>query len=580
MTIFDALTMIGGLCLFLFGMNVMGQALEVSAGRNLRNILAKLTNNISIGFFTGLIITMVIQSSSATTVMVVGFVNSGLLTLKQSIGVIIGANVGTTVTAWILSLQQINGEIFWLKLLKPSAFTPVLAVIGIFLFMFCKGEKKKNIGLIFLGFATLMTGMDTMSSAVEHIGEQQWFIDLLVLFENPLLGILVGTLLTALIQSSSASVGILQIFANSTPISIATCIPIILGMNIGTCITAMLSSIGATKNGKRAAYVHLSFNIIGTFVLIAIFWPLKSFGNIEFFSQNANMWTVAACHTVLKIACTLLLLPSAGLLEKISYWLIPLDETPEQAVVLDERLFATPSIAIERSREVTVDMANCAIKTLTDSLDLFDNYTPELAQAIRDGEEKTDKYEDALGSYLVKLSNYKISASDSAEAAMLLKLIGDFERISDHGVNILEAVEELREKKLSFSEEARKEISVMINATREVLEYASKAFVDGDIEALAEISPLEQVIDVLKETLRSNHIARLQKGNCSIEVGFVWSDLITDLERTSDHCSNIAGCLIDLSNLDMNIHEHLRAIKSDDNTYKKKVSFYTEKYAV
>ncbi|MBQ4116307.1 MAG: Na/Pi cotransporter family protein, partial [Clostridia bacterium] len=401
------------------------------------------------------------------------------------------------------------------------------------------------------------------------------------MFENPILGVLAGTVLTALIQSSSASVGILQALANETgAVSYGAALPIIMGMNIGTCITAMISSVGANKNGKRAALIHLSFNVIGTAFLLIAFWLIKLIFDIALLNQSATFLGIAVSHTAMKIICTVLLLPMAGLLEKISYMFLPQDSTPEKTVMLDERLFATPAVALEQAHKVTVDMAKCAINTLTDSLDIFDNYSPELAAAIREGEEQTDKYEDALGSYLVKLSTLKISEADSAEAAMLLKLIGDFERISDHGVNILEATEELRDKKLSFSDVAQSEIKIMINATREALELSLKAFAEGDEDALMEISPLEQVIDVLKDKLRSNHIMRLQQGNCSIEVGFVWSDLITDFERTSDHCSNIAGCLIDLAKHDMNIHEHLRAIKADDVIYKQKVEYYTEKYAV
>ena len=579
--LFNVLTMIGGLCLFLFGMNVMGQALEVSAGNNLRNILAKLTDKKSAGFLTGLIITSIIQSSSATTVMVVGFVNSGLLTLKQSVSVIIGANVGTTVTAWILSLAGIGDGNMIVQLFKPESFTPVLALVGIILYMFCKSQKKHNIGLIFLGFATLMFGMETMSSAVGFLKEQQWFRELFIMFETPILGVLAGTFLTAIIQSSSASVGILQALANETgAVSYGAALPIIMGMNIGTCITAMISSVGANKNGKRAALIHLSFNVIGTVFLLVLFWLIKLIFDFALLNESATYLGIAIAHTAMKIICTILLLPMAGLLEKISYILLPQDSTPEKTEMLDERLFATPAVALERAHKVTIDMAKCAINTLTDSLNVIESYTPELASSIREGEEQTDKYEDALGSYLVKLSTLKISEADSAEAAMLLKLIGDFERISDHGVNILEAAEELKEKKLSFSEIAHTEIKTMINATREVLDLSLRAFAEGDKDALMEISPLEQVIDVLKEKLRSNHILRLQQGNCSIEVGFVWSDLITDLERTSDHCSNIAGGLIDLAKNDMNIHEHLRAIKANDGIYKEKVNFYAEKYAL
>lgn len=579
--IFKVLAMIGGLCLFLFGMNVMGQGLELAAGNNLRNILSKLTNNTMVGFFTGLIITSVIQSSSATTVMVVGFVNSGLLTLKQSVGVIIGANVGTTITAWILSLAGIGGDNFILEMLKPSSFTPILALIGIILYMFIKNDKKNHVGLVLLGFATLMYGMEAMSGAVGFLKQEAWFRDLFIMFEHPVLGILVGTFLTALIQSSSASVGILQALAAATgSVSYAAALPIIMGMNIGTCITAMISSVGANKNGKRAAIIHLSFNVIGTALLIILFYIIKIIFAPAILGEAASYVGIAISHTAMKIICTVLLLPATSLLEKISYWILPLDKTPEEKELLDERLFATPSIALERSHKVAGDMAKCAITSLLNSIELFKNYTPELAKQIRDSEEKSDKYEDALGSYLVKLSTKTISAQDSREAAMLLKLIGDFERISDHSVNIVEAKEEMIEKNLEFTPEAQKEITTMIGAVKEILELSLKAFTENDLTALEAISPLEDIIDDLKETLRTRHIMRLQQGNCSIEAGFVWSDLLTDFERTSDHCSNIAGCIIDFKSHDMNIHQHIRALKSGETGYQEKLKAYHEKYAV
>jgi len=558
----------------------MGEALERCAGNSLKNILGKLTTKKSAGFLTGLGVTAVIQSSSATTVMVVGFVNSGLLALRQAINVIMGANVGTTVTAWLLSLGGIDSENVFVKLLKPTSFTPVLALIGIILYMFLKGGKKNDVGLILLGFATLMFGMDTMSDAVSGLKEVPEFQNLFIMFTNPVLGVLAGAVLTAIIQSSSASVGILQALSATGQISYAAAIPIIMGQNIGTCITALLSSVGANKNGKRTAIVHLSFNVVGTVVLLTVFWLVKSLFVIPLLAESATHVGIAVAHSVFNILCTIILVPATGLLEKLAYLFVPETEIAEKESILDKRLLATPPIALARCHEVAVDMAHVAFKTLTDSLDVFEEYSPELATAIREGEETTDKYEDELGSYLVKLSTLKISDSDSAEAAMLLKLIGDFERISDHGVNILEAAEELRTKGLSFSETAQKEIKTMISAVREVLSLALKAFAEGDKEALMNVSPLEQVIDTLKEKLRTNHILRLQQGDCSIEVGFVWSDLITDIERTSDHCSNIAGCIIDLANRDMNIHEHLRAIKSDDTFYKQKVDLYTEKYAI
>ena len=581
MNFFDVLTMLGGLCLFLFGMNLMGQGLELSAGNNLRNILTKLTTNTFTGFLTGTLITAVIQSSSATTVMVVGFVNSGLLTIKQSVGIIIGANVGTTITAWILSLGGISGSNGFIQFLKPENFTPILAIIGIYLYMFSKKEKKNNIGLVLLGFSTLMFGMETMSGAVEGLKNADWFREMFIMFTNPILGVLVGTVLTAIIQSSSASVGILQALASATGrVSYGAALPIIMGMNIGTCVTAMLSSLGANKNGKRAAIIHLSFNIIGTVILMIAFWIYKIALSPAFLNESASFVGIAVSHTAMKIICTAILMPMSGLLVKISYWVLPETDVPEKNTVLDERLFATPAFALERSHEVAGDMAKCAIGSMLTALDVFYNYTEESAKKIRDFEEETDKYEDALGSYLVMLSTKKISAQNSAEAAMLLKLIGDLERISDHSVNIIEVKEEMNEKNISFSEQASKEIKTMIDAVKEILELSIKAFVEGDKDALDAISPLEDIIDDLKETLRSRHITRLQQGACSIEAGFVWSDLLTDLERTSDHCSNIAGCLIDFQSQDMNIHQHIRALKSGESGYQEKLKFYHEKYAV
>ena len=401
------------------------------------------------------------------------------------------------------------------------------------------------------------------------------------MFEHPLLGVLMGTVLTAIIQSSSASVGILQALAASTgDVSYAAAIPIILGMNIGTCITAMISSVGANKNGKRAAIVHLGFNVIGTALLLIPFWIIKSVIDIPLLAEPASFLGIAAAHTIMKLICTVILLPASSLLEKISYWILPESKTPEKNEILDTRLFATPSIALERCHVVTNDMAKCAIGSLIKALDLYENYTPELAKEIKDAEEQSDKYEDALGSYLVSLSTKKISAENSREAAMLLKIIGDFERISDHSTNIVEAKEEMIEKKLTFTPEAQKEINTMISAVREILNLSLKAYTDGDESALNSISPLEDIIDDLKETLRTRHIMRLQQGNCSIEAGFVWSDLLTDFERTSDHCSNIAGCILDFKNHDMNIHQHIRALKANESNYQELLQFYNNKYAV
>ena len=580
MDLFNLLTMIGGLCLFLFGMNVMGQALERSAGNSLRTVLGKLTTSKTAGFLTGLGVTAVIQSSSATTVMVVGFVNSGLLALKQAINVIMGANVGTTVTAWILSLSGIDSGNVFVRLLKPTSFTPILALVGIILYMFVKNNKKNDIGLIFLGFATLMFGMDTMSGAVEGLKDVSWFQEMFIMFTNPILGVLAGAVLTAIIQSSSASVGILQALSATGKVSYGAAIPIIMGQNIGTCITAILSSIGANKNGKRTAIVHLAFNVIGTVVWLIVFWIIKLTLSPIILGESATFMGIAVCHSLFNILCTIILLPMTSLLEKLATIIVPDSKTPETTEMLDERLFATPAVALERCHSVTNDMAKCAIGSLLKALDLYSNYSPELAEQIREDEEMSDKYEDALGSYLVKLSSMKISAEDSTEAAMLLKIIGDFERISDHSTNIVEAIEEMKEKDLIFTPEAQKEIGAMIGAVKEILDLSLKAYTENDLEALESISPLEDIIDDLKEKLRTRHIMRLQQGNCSIEAGFVWSDLLTDFERTSDHCSNIAGCILDFKNHDMNIHEHIRALKANEASYTEKLKYYNQKYAV
>lgn len=580
MDIFHVLTLIGGLSLFLFGMNIMGQSLERRAGDGLRKLLGKLTTGKMMGFLTGLAVTAVIQSSSATTVMVVGFVNSSLMTLKQAINVIMGANVGTTVTAWLLSLSGIDSKNVFVQLLKPSSFTPVLALIGIIFYMFCKSGKKKDTGLILLGFATLMFGMETMSGAVSGLKDVPAFQNLFLMFRNPILGVLAGAVLTAIIQSSSASVGILQALAVTGQVTFGAAIPIIMGQNIGTCVTAMLSAIGANKNAKRAAMVHLSFNIIGTTVWLTVFWVVKSLFHPVLLDQAASLLGIAVAHSVFNVLCTVLLMPMGGLLEALVKKLVPDSKTPETSQELDERLFATPAVALERCRVVAADMAQCAAGALTDSIRALDDYTPELASSIRQKEEQSDHYEDILGSYLVKLSTLQISESDSAEAAMLLKVIGDFERISDHGVNILESAEELQEKGLHFSQAAAQELRVLTDAVEEILALALRAFEQSDEEALAAVEPLEQVIDSLKEQLRTHHIQRLQRGTCTIDMGFIWSDLLTNLERTSDHCSNIAGCVIDLVHHDMNIHQNLRAMQSAGETFREKMDGYRKKYAL
>ncbi len=580
MSIFDVLTLIGGLCLFLFGMNVMGQALERRAGNSLRTLLGKMTTKKSAGLLTGLGVTAVIQSSSATTVMVVGFVNSGLMTLKQSINVIMGANVGTTVTAWVLSLGGIESSNVFVKLLKPASFTPILALIGIVLYMFFKSDKKKDTGTILLGFATLMFGMETMSDAVAGLRDIPAFQDLFLLFKNPILGVLAGAVLTAIIQSSSASVGILQALAATGRVSYGAAVPIIMGQNIGTCITAMISSVGANKNAKRAAMVHLSFNVIGTAVCLAAFSLIQAIFKPVLLDESASRFGIAISHSIFNVACTLILLPMSGFLERLVCKIVPDAKVPEVQSELDERLLATPPLALQQCKSIAYDMAKLAVKALKDSLVLMKKYSEETAESIREIEDQTDHYEDILGTYLVKLSSRQISEADSAEAAKLLKIIGDFERISDHSVHILESVEEIREKGFSFTKTAEGEIKTISAAVDEIVDLALVAFLEDDLDAAAKVEPLEEVIDNLKEKLRTHHIRRLQQGDCTIEAGFVWSDLLTNLERTSDHCSNIAGCVVDMAQNNMNLHESLADMRANDEDFRKNYKDYVQKYAL
>lgn len=576
--ILKILEFIGGLSLFLFGMDAMGKALERRAGSKLRGILGKLTTNRFAGLLTGMGVTAVIQSSSATTVMVVGFVNSGIMSLKQAINVIMGANIGTTITAWILSLSGIDGGNLFMKLLKPTSFSPILAFIGIIYLMFCKSSKKHDTGTILLGFATLMFGMDTMAGAVKCLEDVPAFQEMFIMFENPILGMLAGAVLTGIIQSSSASVGILQTLASTGKVSYGAAIPIIMGQNIGTCITALISSIGANKNAKRAAAVHLSFNVIGTVVWLTVFSIVSAVVDPVLFGNSATEFGVAVAHSIFNIACVVLLFPAAGLLEKFVMKIVSDSDTPEVVAELDERLLATPPIALERCRTYANEMADCAVGCLKDSIRAIKEYSPKLAETIRENEEKTDHYEDVLGSYLVQLSTMQISEEDSREAAMILKAINDFERISDHSVNILESIEEIREKELELTSSAVEQLDVLTAAIDEILDLSLQAYKDYDLDIACKIEPLEQVIDEMKEKMRSQHIYRLQKGSCSIEAGFVWSDLLTNFERTSDHCSNIAGELIDRAHDTMNIHESIRKMKATDGQFKDLYEGYVEKY--
>lgn len=585
MDIWNILEFVGGICLFLFGMNLMGAYLEKAAGSGLKNILGKLTGGRFIGFLTGLGVTAVMQSSSATTVMVVGFVNSGLLTLSQAINVIMGANVGTTVTAWILSLSGLDGNAWYIEILKPSSFTPILSLIGILLYMGAKSGKKRDIGVILLGFSVLMFGMDTMSTAVSGLRTDAGFASLLTMFTNPVLGVLAGAVLTAIIQSSSASVGILQALSSTGAISVGMSIPIIMGQNIGTCVTALISSVGTNRNARRASVVHLAFNVIGTTFFLIIYCIISSVFNITILETGASEFSIALCHSAFNILCAILLFPCAGLLKKLSIKLIPVtaEELEEnKTIAIDERLMGTPSIAIERCRVFTGEMATLSSSALKESISTLakDGLTPERAKSVRRDEGTVDRYEDVLGSYLVKLSTHRLTDKDVHESSGLLHIIGDLERISDHAVNILESAEELTEKNLAFSAEAQNELSVITGAVSEIVDLALEAYDKRSLEVAAKVEPLEQVIDDLKEALRTNHIRRMQAGNCSIEVGFIWSDLLTNLERVSDHCSNIAGCVIETAQGGLHLHEYLKGVKKDREDYAKMYEVYSAKYSV
>ena len=580
MTIFDVLTMIGGLCLFLFGMNIMGDGLERRAGGSLKNLLGKLTDSKFKGFLTGLGVTAVIQSSSATTVMFVGFVNSRLMTLKQSIGVIMGANIGTTVTAWILSLSGISSDNLVMQLLKPTSFTPVLALIGTILLMFAKQTKQKDVGTILLGFATLMFGMDTMSDAVSGLADIPAFQNLFLMFENPILGVVVGAVLTGIIQSSSASVGILQALSATGAVSYAAAIPIIMGQNIGTCVTALLSSFGANKNAKRAAIIHLSFNVIGTMVWLGVFSLVSALADPAVLHLPADYLGIAVCHSAFNSLCTALLLPLSGLLEKIAYLVVPEGKDTAKTVELDARLLATPSIALGQCHNLVMKMAEETVVGVDLSLQALLSGDLSNAARIRDLEKDVDHYEDVLGTFLTKLARAQVSDDDSSEVSTLLKVIGELERMSDHSVNVLESAEEIQEKKITFSPSAKKEMEVLCGALKDVMTLTVDALRQDDFEAAANVEPLEQVIDHIKSILRNRHIARLKKGECSVEAGFIWADLLNSMERTSDHCSNIAVSILDAHEHNMDAHRQLRMMKEGNPAYFEKLDDYSRKYAL
>lgn len=580
MDIFDILSLIGGLALFLYGMNVMGTSLEKKAGGQLKAILGKMTDNPAKGFLLGLIVTSIIQSSSATTVMVVGFVNSGIMTLHQAVGPIMGANVGTTITGWILSLTAIKGGGI-MDLFKPDAFVPVLAFIGIYLLMFSKKNKSKDTAVILLGFATLMTGMSAMSDAVAGLKEVPEFTSILTLFSNPILGVLAGAVLTAIIQSSSASVGILQAISATGAVTFGTAIPLVMGMAIGTCITAVLSSIGANKNAKRATLVHLYFNIFGTIAALALFYGANAIFKFDFFDNTANEVGIAIVNTAYKVFCVLMWSPMLGVLEKIAFKSVKDTDEKEKYEILDERLFATPAVAVDRCKDVTVTMADISVQAIEKALLMISKYDEKTSEEIVKAEKKADKYEDKLGSYLVKVSALELSDEDSNETTKLLHIISDFERISDHAVNVLKSAEEIADKKLAFSEKAQAELATLSGAISEIVGLAYKSFAENDLESAAKVEPLEQVVDDLKDKIKLKHIHRLQEGRCTIELGFVLNDILTDLERVSDHCSNIAGLVIEMNHSEMDLHKYLKNVKKDpDGEFAAMFESYSQKYSI
>ena len=579
MDIFNLLTFIGGLALFLFGMNVMGKSLEKRAGDKLKYIIGKLTSNKFVGLLTGLGVTAIIQSSSATTVMVVGFVNSGIMNLAQAINVIMGANIGTTVTSWLLSLTGIDGSNTFIKLLKPSSFSPILALIGIVLVMFSKKDKKKDTGMILLGFATLMFGMETMSGAVSGLKNNESFKNLFVAFENPILGVIVGALVTAVIQSSSASIGILQAFAVTGQITYSAAIPIILGQNIGTCITALLSAIGANKNAKRASLVHLFFNVFGTIIFMILYVIIKYAVHLPILNEPASLFGIAIVHTAFNLFSTIIIFPMGKILEKLVYVLIPEGKDKDTIQTLDERLLITPAIALEQTKMKVIEMAKKAGDSLIESLDGMISRT-SCIEKIKILEDETDKLEDVIGTYLVKLSSRELEEEESMLAGGYMKIIGDLERIADHGLNLAESNEELITKNIMFSNKAIEELNILSKAVKNVWGITFDALVKYDALTAMEVEPLEQVVDELKIIMRDRHIVRLQKEECSIDLGFVWSDVLTNLERISDHCANIAGCIIDDKNSNMNTHININKYKYQSEEFKEKYNEYKGMYTI
>ena len=561
--IFKIITLLGGLALFLFGMDIMGKALERQAGGKLQTILAKMSSTVFKGFLLGLAVTAVIQSSSATTVMVVGFVNSGIMTLKQAVGVIMGSNIGTTVTAWILSLTGLEGDSFIIKLCKPSTLAPLIGIIGILLYM-GRSEKKKGIGTIMLGFMALMTGMDLMSSSMSFLKNEAWFAQLMISFSNPLLGILFGAVLTAIIQSSSASVGILQGLCSTGVVTYGAAIPIILGQNIGTCVTAMMGAIGANRNARRTAVVHLLFNVVGVTIFVIAFYGLGLFIDWTFLQDSISAWNIAVIHTLFNVAATAILMPMNGLLVKLAYVVVPEVKEPQKTELLDSRLLATPAVAVQRAHEIAYTMAQTSAKAMELAIGLTRNYDPKVMEQVVALEDETDRYQDALGTYMVQLSGKRLSVEDNRKLNTLLYTISDIERIADHAVNVAEAGQEMAEKNIVFSMQAQGELEVLERAVLAVVHETTSAYENLDLMQAMKVEPQEQVVDALVREVKSRHVRRLRDGLCTVEYGFVLEDMLTAFERTADHCSNVAVEMLQVSEGKLEAHEYLNALKAGE----------------
>ena len=574
--IFNIITLLGGLALFLFGMDIMGKALERTAGGKLQTILAKMSSNVFRGFLLGLGVTAVIQSSSATTVMVVGFVNSGIMTLKQAVGVIMGSNIGTTVTAWILSLSGLEGDSFIIKLFKPSTLAPLIGIIGIVLFMFTKSEKKKSVGTICLGFMALMTGMDIMGDSMAFLENEPWFARLMVSFSNPIVGILFGAGLTALIQSSSASVGILQGLCSTGVVTFGSALPIILGQNIGTCVTAILGSVGANRNARRTALVHLLFNVVGVTIFVVVFYGLGLFIDWKFLDDTASAWNIAVIHTCFNVAATCVLMPLNGLLVKLAYLFIPREQEPQKVALLDERLLATPAVAVQRAHEIAGEMAADAAKAMHLAIGLTKKFDTAVMEQVVELEDKTDRYEDALGTYLVKLSNMNLSVSDNRTLNTLLYTVSDIERMADHAMAVAKAALEIEEKKIAFSDQAKGELAVLEQAVLDIVDRTVAAYSSFDLAQALKIEPQEQVVDSLVREVKSRHVRRLRDGLCTVEYGFVLEDLLTACERTADHCSNVAVEMLQVAEGKLEAHEYLNALKAGEL---QESAAFTERFA-